>query len=1093
MRFDRYFDKISYYQSKAKGLSVFNSDEGVFSEFGGALSRSSIPHVSIRTSDLYGNNGFPDIGSFAFRHLVLFQDLDLADLRGIVEDLVNKLIFPTYYRNIPISFFSTLDRTAYSDIQIESSLIHDDYNEVIRLLLIEQINSLLSLVNFIFSTPAAIFANSENISYTPIELIFKDQLESKNISFTPQVKLGRFYADFVVEMNGKRLIVECDGKDYHNLHRDKERDKELSRQGMGILRLTGSEIYNDAAECVERVKRRLSQSPQSRAIDIDDDLDESQKASIGCITGPIRVLAPAGSGKTKTLTNRIVHLINSGIHDSQILALAFNKKAAEEMAERLSDKHVLVSRRLSDEGVAVRTFHSFGYEIVRDHLNWRFNGDEEIIQTRKFMEQSFREASIPVSIPNWKINDAIDKLLVALRITKMELPPLSEVTVELESQLVPFQAIFEKYLALQTRHNFLNFDDMIYLSLRILLKEKSTRQRLQNRFRYVLVDEFQDLNEAQLLTMQTLALPCNNLYIVGDDDQMIYGWRGAKISHILDFPGRYSESSDFTLSTNYRSSKRIVRHSGFLIEHNTNRTPKDINPKTDSEPGVLDVKLSENLHEQAIQAVNWIETQKQSQKADWRDFAALFRYHEYQFTIAMILDSRKIPHSPVNSQRLFARGPGKDIYAYLTVILHPHDSKPDDFSRILRRPNKYFTNDLISKAQDWDSFITLDEQSDLENWRRENIRNFINQAQALQIKLNAPLDTPVKLVSAIVDEFGFRKYYRDEAKIAAGIDEAGDDIIIEVIISVASAFESIDEFYSHVHKLVNDRHTAPNETDDRNSNEVLLATIHSCKGKEFENVVYFNLSNSSRARSESELEEERRVCYVGVTRAIRNVMITASEKGHSQFLPELLRNPVFKSLSTVRLSSLLSKTRMREEALLGRIKLLEKESEGIFDSFPELKGNDPGIGVPPKVLSHEHEIRYLRSRFPEMDGSDLQVKSPILKTAFMKLRLRGIQKARARIEKLEKEIGRKRTQQIHDRMEMVEQAARKIDELNGQIDEISERDLVACRDEIAEIGSEIEYRDLLAGGNGNAQPYTAESKVELAIVKTEQGNQKHGI
>ncbi len=371
MRFDTYFEKIEYYQAKGKGISVFNSGRDIFENFRTQLAQSNISHTAVLASE---TGDFSNIAYLTSGYLVVLQDLEMSELKSIAEDLADRVIFPAYYRNIPISFFSVLDRTAYSEIQIESSLIHHDYTEIIRLLCIEQIDSLLSQVNFTFNTPSDIFSSPENVLYTPIELTLKEQFEKEKISFNPQARVGKFHVDFIAEIDGKQLIVECDGKDYHNPHRDRERDKEIEALGMEVLRLTGSEIHYDVAECVERVKERLSQI-QHVEIEksIDENLDDSQKASVECITGPIRVLAPAGSGKTKTLINRIIHLINSGVPENQILALAFNTKAREEMAARLSGKHNPASNNVADDGVTVRTFHSFGNEIIRDHLKWGFD------------------------------------------------------------------------------------------------------------------------------------------------------------------------------------------------------------------------------------------------------------------------------------------------------------------------------------------------------------------------------------------------------------------------------------------------------------------------------------------------------------------------------------------------------------------------------------------------------------------------------------------------------------------------------------------------------------------------------------------------
>jgi len=278
---------------------------------------------------------------------------------------------------------------------------------------------------------------------------------------------------------------------------------------------------------------------------------------------------------------------------------------------------------------------------------------------------------------------------------------------------------------------------------------------------------------------------------------------------------------------------------------------------------------------------------------------------------------------------------------------------------------------------------------------------FISKITDIQSKVANLLDKPVKLVSAIIEDFGFRKFYQDESKSSSDLDNASDDVVIEVIISVASAFDNNADFYDHVCRSSNNDYTSSGDMEERGKDEVLLASIHSCKGKEFGNVVYFNLSENGRKASESDTEEERRVCYVGVTRAIQNLMITANRKGYSLFLPELLKNPDFIRKSTVMLNTKLAKMRTEEQLLSGKIKGLENEKELIFGSYPELK------------------------------GEDLQTEGQLFRKTSMKMRMKKIEKA-----------------------------GNKIETVQNQLEKYS-MDLVAKQDTINEILTEIGYRDLL--------------------------------
>lgn len=585
MKIDKYLQNIDYYFPRGRGVSIYNANENLYSALSNELEKKNKHPIRLKISALIANETIDSIDIKEFDSCIIFQNEVINEFSKIAAKFINTLIFSFFYHKKPLFLISTLDKTEYTN-SIQSSLLHSDYNRIVNLLLIEQFDSIIQTSTFLFTSPDSLNQEIDNYLFTPIEQIMNDALIENDITFHPQVKVGRFQVDFIVEIGNAKIIVECDGRDYHNPNHDAERDKELKLQGYRILHFTGSEIFNSIELCIEKIQKSITENTVQNCV-IDDNLDASQKKALNHLTGPIRVLAPAGSGKTKTLINRIVNLINNGISPNKILALAFNKKAKIEMEQRLNDKQIATSNRLGEDGVKVRTFHSFGLEIIRDHLNWQFPGThQERTRTRQILKDSIAPF---YQIPFRRNKDPLDVFLDALRRTKMELPHIKEVTVDDNGNIVPFENIFNRYLELQTQHNFFNFDDMIYLALRAIIDDIVLRKNLQNQFEYILIDEFQDLNKAQILLMQTLALPQNNLFIVGDDDQMIYGWRGAEITHILEFNKRYSEAEDCTLSTNYRSNKRIVNHSRWLIDHNTERVKKDIHPLPNKPPGIFDL------------------------------------------------------------------------------------------------------------------------------------------------------------------------------------------------------------------------------------------------------------------------------------------------------------------------------------------------------------------------------------------------------------------------------------------------------------------------------------------------------------------------
>ncbi|MHA1777470.1 MAG: UvrD-helicase domain-containing protein [Promethearchaeota archaeon] len=934
MIIDNYFKNIDYHFPRGRGIAVYNTDENLFNSFLKKLENSTKCPFKIAISDVTDSGSLPSVDIEEFDSCIIFQNKNIDEFSKIIDEFINSLVFPFYYHRKPIFIFSTIDKTEYSS-SIQSGLLHTNYNKIVNLLLIEQLDSIVQNNNYLFTSHE--FLNQETYShiFTPIEQIMNDAMIDKNITFEPQLRIGRFLVDFLVEIGNKKIIVECDGIDFHNPFHDKERDKELKLKGYHIIHFTGSEIYINIESCIEKIQNTVTRN-RNQSFVIDNNLDQSQKKALNHLTGPIRVLAPAGSGKTKTLINRIVNLINNGIDPNKILALAFNKKAAEEMNTRLNNKNITTSNKLNKDGVKVRTFHSFGNEIIRDHLHWQFpGGNLERSRTRQILKDSIDPF---YQIPFRRNRDPLDVFLDALRKTKMELPHIDEVTVEDNGNVVPFGNIFNRYLELQTQHNFFNFDDMIYLALRAIIDDNILRKNLQNQFEYILVDEFQDLNKAQILLIQILALPQNNLFIVGDDDQMIYGWRGAEITHILDFNKRYAESEDCTLSTNYRSNKRIVNHSRWLIDHNLERVEKDIHPKPDKPSGLFEIKLSQSLWHQAVEINDWILTNKQDQNAKWEDFAVLFRYNTFQFIIAMILDSAQIPHTPVDDRRLFKENVGKDIYSYLRLILFPEQCSGEDFSRILKRPNRSLSNGIINQITSWRSFNNSPNITGLEQWQVNKLQNVVQKVQIIRQQIPGQIKSSQQLVSTISNEFGLKEFYQDQTKQNIDLDDAGDDVLLEVIIEVAKNKPKIEDFFTHVSCSISDQGGQFDPEDESQRDKVTLSTIHKTKGNEYSNVAYFNLDANERITEQSDFEEERRVTYVGVTRAIKNILITAPENGYSRFLNELAFNPDFTNLSEVKLNNLLSHKRRDEGITQNRIKNIENRINTIFEKFPELKG-----------------------------------------------------------------------------------------------------------------------------------------------------------
>lgn len=396
-----------------------------------------------------------------------------------------------------------------------------------------------------------------------------------------------------------------------------------------------------------------------------EELDENQRLAATHGYGPMRVMAPAGSGKTRTLVSRVAFLIGRGVPPERILALAFNRKAQQEMQARLATMGHTVN---------VRTFHSFGYEIVRRGLGWAYHENSGARLAKGF------RAQLAQFISPEMLQD-LEPYFALLHRATMELVPLRGLSIATREGSVPFQPIFEGLLAAQTAEKLLTFDGMLYFALRVLLEQADLRHELQNQFEFVLVDEFQDLNQAQMLLTRIIALPQNNLFVVGDDDQMIYGWRGADVRLILDFPQTFPGAKTVVLGTNYRSSGNIVRHSRLLIEHNPERVAKDIQPRAGAENGPLEVILASGIRQQGKAALVWMEAQKAAHGLGWEAFAILFRVNGYILPILPMLEGRGIPFTLAKETGEGAEGEEDipEVQPGAVTLLSIHKAKGKEF------------------------------------------------------------------------------------------------------------------------------------------------------------------------------------------------------------------------------------------------------------------------------------------------------------------------------------------------------------------------------------------------------------------------------
>jgi superfamily I DNA/RNA helicase len=1065
-RFDFFFDRLDTCLRKGRGFSLFQADAGCVTEFAEGCERRGLAPLTIAFSAL--EEGLARLpGSSPF--VVVIQDVSYPEFLEMASPVADRLVFPLWFRRIPVCFFSWLDRAAYTSIPIHGEDVHRDASGVIRGLLAEQALTLLERSNYQVDSPMQLEPEAPKIQFTPAEDKLMAALEAHQLLYQPQVRLGRQVVDFLVEVQNKQVVVECESRSAP------VSDRSTMLAGYPLCRLSASGIEADVEKCIREIQGAIHyQTLPAHAID--EDLDPSQQAAVALVSGPVRVLAPAGSGKTKTLVNRVLHLLNQGIPAGQILALAFNKKARDEMQDRLERRGVH-----GEDSVNVRTFHSFGYEIVREGLGWTFSAANKKT-ARSLVRAAIQEQT---ELPALRNQDPLDAFLGGLRQAKMELQPLSTVTVEYGDRIYPLEPIFYSYLKKQASARFLDFDDMIYLAMRLLLENEALRRSYQSRFAFVLVDEFQDLNEAQLLLLQIIGLPENNIFAVGDDDQMIYGFRGADVKHIVEFEKRFPVAATHVLNTNYRSSRMVVRHANWLIGNNRDRVPKDIRPRKDAQPGRFALAGGPTLLDQARQAAGWLAEHREQNNLNWRDYAVLYRYNAYEYPLALMLDALSIPHTPVSTGQLFKSVVGMDVYSYLQVLLFPQEAKASDFERILKRPNKFLTNQLIAQAKDWDSFQALPQLPGLRGWERQKLADFVGlveqasqlarggqapqvdgtaspspeedlqnnqaatspvpetppahwaaapatgdrspsavdslraggnalpshkagppgQADASQSQGNAPLPATQNEVSPshgeaaqsignaplsaadclqmLKTDFGLAEFYHEQSRVADDLDQASNEGLLEVMIALAGSYKTPLAFHQFLCKSMADQETDPEkeagntEREETGGNQVQLSTIHKVKGREFRNVVYFNLSQAtSDPRQASFLEEERRVAYVAATRPKDDLLVTFSTTRPSEFVREIALNPKYAQVEDEEMQRSITATGLRIERAQVVLAQLQARKQQQISSFRELKKANAGKSpVLPQGLRNKIQLWRIDRALAGIEATERQIKT----------------------------------------------------------------------------------------------------------------------
>ena len=626
-------------------------------------------------------------------------------------------------------------------------------------------------------------------------------------------------------------------------------------------------------------------------------LNPAQMEAVKQIHGPVLILAGAGTGKTRVVTSRIAHMIDEGVDPGSILAVTFTNKAATEMRERVGG----VIKKSAAEEVTVSTFHSLCVRILRtsiERLGYRKNFS---IYTGSDQQGLIRKILTKKAAKGENLEP-----FVALSMISKAKSTNTPVSNDNDSLIAEVYRSYERELKLV---NAVDFDDLLILAERALRENEDLRLGWQRKFRYIMVDEFQDTNRLQMDLLRCLVDEEKNVCVVGDDDQSIYGWRGAEISNILDFERFFPNPKIIKMEQNYRSTTPILHTANSLIVHNANRRDKRL--WSDS-PGHDDVRLvgMPGEKEEAELIVEEIKEVKMAEKRSWDDFAVLFRTNAQTRVFETELRSHNIPYRMIGGQSFYDRREVKDLMSYLSVFVNQDDDV--NMLRIINQPPRGIGDTTIVRATDESaindcSIYTLLQQEEflekLTKRGRAKVEEFVDLLERYIDSINGDQADFPTVFEKLLEEMDYIEFLKRGCKTEKEADMRRENV--HELISNMRFFQSKRKKRRSLRAFLdNVALAAQREQDDlEKQSGVTLITLHAAKGLEYPLVYLVGLEEGilphKRSIEEGTRDEERRLLYVGITRAKERLMMsycirrkkygTVTPCVPSSFIPELDR------------------------------------------------------------------------------------------------------------------------------------------------------------------------------------------------------------
>ena len=631
-------------------------------------------------------------------------------------------------------------------------------------------------------------------------------------------------------------------------------------------------------------------------------LNPQQRQAVETLNGPVLILAGAGTGKTRVITFRIAHLIAKGVAPENILAVTFTNKAAREMQERVRKLIPAPAKRPSASGQSAKdsrpticTFHSLCVRVLRQHiekLGYKknfviYDATEQLSAVKKILAQISAKG------------EKTDPAAVLSLLSRFKNGGENAAAFADESVRALAQHIRTRYESALRACNAVDFDDLILLTLKLFNEHPEALESCRAKYRYVMADEYQDTNASQFQLIHALAAIHRNFCVVGDDDQSIYGWRGAEIGNLLDLEKHFPEVKVVKLEQNYRSTNTILNAANAIIKNNPRRRPKQL-WSSKGQGGKIILRTYTNDEDEARNVVEQIEFARIAHRVPWSDNAILFRTNIQSRPLETALRQAGVRYHLIGGQSFFDRREVKDFIAYVKMFLHPHDDV--SLLRVANVPARGLSDVTMerllaaSHERKGSVFSAMKNPlvlTEFQTKTRENIERFVELIERTGAQLQQDISASLRSWGEkFLEEIGYFNELRRGEKDA----DAAENRIrnLRELVATLDNFGSPNTLPSErLQTFLEDITLDAERLEEKEEagDAVTLITMHSCKGLEFPRVFIVGLEEGllphSRSAAEGTLDEERRLFYVGVTRAMQGLVIShcGGRKKYGQLMP----------------------------------------------------------------------------------------------------------------------------------------------------------------------------------------------------------------